>query len=288
VTIDDVIRSRPLLAGVAELVLARVTVVDRYSSYLESYSGRRGTSCNIEPPIESSLQTEGLIFRLVDGGLATLRQRPANPAAALHGAEHALGALCVSFVLCDRDDVESDVILRGDHASVVLFDRYPGGLGIASTAFDSADAMLDRAGGVVETCTCESGCPACVHINRCLRGNDEIDKQEAIDVLRVLRGLALAEPVHREGMPYVEPPRPARPPVPPPRPGRDKPRSPRREKAIADSAKFRVGDRVEHGAFGTGDVIEIRPSGRVVVDFGDGKRHRITPTWLRKTARGGA
>jgi hypothetical protein len=31
-----------------------------------------------------------------------------------------------------------------------------------------------------------------------------------------------------------------------------------------------------------GTVLEVRPSGRVVVDFGDGKGRRITPGWLRK------
>jgi DEAD/DEAH box helicase domain-containing protein len=46
--------------------------------------------------------------------------------------------------------------------TIVLYDRIPGGIGLAPRMFDARDELLRRARAIVERCACERGCPACV------------------------------------------------------------------------------------------------------------------------------
>jgi DEAD/DEAH box helicase domain-containing protein len=277
VAIGEVLRSRSLIDGFSEVVLARVDVTDRYSSFVETDGEPRGRVRLIKPPLESQLRTEGLVLRLAPSARERLqREQYVDIRPGLHAAEHVLSALCATLVLCDRDDVEGDVIDTTEQAAIVLFDRFPGGMGIASTAFDAADVILARAAETIDGCECSTGCPACIHMSRCLRGNEGVDKRSAQILLRLLRGLSAT------GRPVTQVPRPRRPSE-APKPRRErKPEAP----ATADAPQVEalvVGDLVEHAVYGAGRVLEVRPSGRVVVDFGDGKRRRIARTWLQKS-----
>lgn len=46
--------------------------------------------------------------------------------------------------------------------NLFLFDRYPGGVGLAATLYEKAGPLLEKALEVIETCPCASGCPSCV------------------------------------------------------------------------------------------------------------------------------
>lgn len=281
VTIHEETRKRTLAPGF-EVVLARVTVVDAYTGWLEtSGPGRRAFSRKLEPPLHSQLVTEGLVLRVGEEGRAAL-STPYAPtlAAALHGVEHLLGALASSAVLCDRDDLEGHSIATADSASLVLFDRVPGGMGFAAAAYEHIEELVRRAGEGVESCPCDDGCPECIHSGRCLRGNEELSKSGARVLLALARGQK-AELV------------PARPPVvrkrrPPPIAADRFEPTHRTIRTAADrpwEPSFKPGDRVEHVSFGEGVVLEVRPSGRVVVDFGRNGSRRITPGWLRPSSR---
>jgi DEAD/DEAH box helicase domain-containing protein len=276
VTLNEVRQKRKLAKGGAELFLAEVEVTDQYSSYLESRGAGKPISRPIEPPIVSQLKTEGLVIRLSRESAAIMRSIPTAPLeAALHGAEHLLSAFASSLVLCDRNDIEGDTLVEANSASIVLFDRYPGGLGFAASAFERADAILARASEAVDGCECETGCPACIHSGHCLRGNDEVSKLGARIVLRLVQGLdppsfTQRPPTRTRFLPKTGP-KPARPHA--------------RPAPIADVPSehgFSLGDAVEHASFGRGEVEETRPGGRVVVKFEDGRSRRIAPGWLRK------
>ena len=270
--------TRRALAG-AEVLFALVEVVDRYDRYLELAPRRTPRACRLEPPMAFELKTEALVLRPKAAQEALARFPPVSLEAALHATEHLLAAFGATFVLCDRDDLEGHSGLVDGEPAIVLFDRHPGGMGFAAAAFEHVEQIIERAGDAVDACPCESGCPACVHSGRCLRGNDEVSKAGAQLLLRLARGLPLDGVQAARVREQVPKPRP-------PKPRRDEfePKS-REEKLRSDAPwtpAFEVGEQVEHAVFGEGRVLDVRPSGRVVVDFGDGRSRKITPGWLRK------
>jgi DEAD/DEAH box helicase domain-containing protein len=109
----------------------------------------------------------------------------------LHAAEHAGIGMLPLFAICDRWDVggistewQADTGLP----TIVIYDGYPGGIGIAELGWESADRHLDATLGVIERCECESGCPSCVQSPKCGNWNDALDKDGAIRLLRTSLG----------------------------------------------------------------------------------------------------
>jgi DEAD/DEAH box helicase domain-containing protein len=274
-------RRRALKGGAAEALLAPVAVIDRHSSFLESDGpGRAGRARAITPPLENSLVSEGLILRLSPAAAELVRgDDPEALEAALHAAEHLLVAFGSSFALCDRDDLEGHALSGDEGAGIVLFDRHPGGMGFAAAAYEAIDEIVSRAAAAVLGCPCRDGCPACIHSGRCLRGNEAVSKAGARLLLRLVLGEQVAAgsspagvKVRRAGSKPVVPAEAYEPVSRQPKSNSDKPWKP----------SFEVGDTVEHVVYGRGTVLEVRPSGRVVVDFGEGRSRRITPGWLKK------
>jgi len=50
----------------------------------------------------------------------------------------------------------------GFDPTIFLYDRIAGGIGLAPRLFEARDVLLKRARGLVEGCSCDEGCPACV------------------------------------------------------------------------------------------------------------------------------
>ena len=46
--------------------------------------------------------------------------------------------------------------------TIYLYDKVPGGIGLAPRLFDEREALISRARVVIEACPCEGGCPACI------------------------------------------------------------------------------------------------------------------------------
>ncbi|HEX2676083.1 MAG TPA: Zn-binding domain-containing protein, partial [Polyangiales bacterium] len=52
----------------------------------------------------------------------------------------------------------------GFDPTIFLYDRMPGGVGLAPRLFDEREALLRRARRLIEGCRCEAGCPACIGV----------------------------------------------------------------------------------------------------------------------------
>jgi DEAD/DEAH box helicase domain-containing protein len=93
--------------------------------------------------------------RLLEGGRSQ----------ALRGVASLLRSVATVFLRCDRGDlrVHSEA-QAGDTGlpRIVLFDRVPGGVGLAEAAFTSLRSILPAMEEIVRTCACSKGCPACV------------------------------------------------------------------------------------------------------------------------------
>ena len=61
-----------------------------------------------------------------------------------------------------------------------------GGAGLCRQAFERAEDLLRYTFKAIDTCPCESGCPACVHSPKCGSGNRPIDKTAARYILKAM------------------------------------------------------------------------------------------------------
>lgn len=84
---------------------------------------------------------------------------------ALRGVAALVRSVATVFLRCDRADlrVHSEAQAAGSNLPrIVLFDRVPGGVGLAEATFASLRSILPAAEEIVRTCACARGCPACV------------------------------------------------------------------------------------------------------------------------------
>jgi DEAD/DEAH box helicase domain-containing protein len=93
--------------------------------------------------------------------------------------------------MCDRDDVGG--IAYSHHpqvgkGAIFIYDGYPGGVGLAERAFDVQERLLEAALKLISLCSCEAGCPSCIHSPKCGSGNKPLDKAGAQFVLEALLG----------------------------------------------------------------------------------------------------
>ncbi|MEI7592411.1 MAG: DEAD/DEAH box helicase [Actinomycetes bacterium] len=107
----------------------------------------------------------------------------------MHAIEHAAIGLLPLFTICDRWDVgglSTPFHLQTSLPTIIIYDGYPGGAGIAELGFANAHRHLRATLDVIDTCACASGCPSCVQSPKCGNGNDPLDKHGATRLLRSL------------------------------------------------------------------------------------------------------
>ena len=107
----------------------------------------------------------------------------------LHALEHALAGMIPLLVACDRSDIGSLTTLNHPdtaHSTVFLFDTYPGGVGISEALVGRMPELMTAALQIIEECSCDDGCPSCVHSPFCGSGNQPLDKAGAALLLHLL------------------------------------------------------------------------------------------------------
>jgi len=105
----------------------------------------------------------------------------------LHAIEHAAIGILPLFTICDRWDVGGvSTVLQIDtgRPTILIYDGYPGGAGIAELGYDVADRHWATTLEVIEACSCTHGCPSCVQSPKCGNWNEPLDKLGAIALLR--------------------------------------------------------------------------------------------------------
>jgi DEAD/DEAH box helicase domain-containing protein len=120
---------------------------------------------------------------------------PAAVPGTLHAAEHAAIGMLPLFTICDRWDVggvSTAWLPETAEPTIVIYDGYPGGAGIAELGFDAAATHLRATLDAIEACPCRAGCPSCVQSPKCGNLNDPLDKDGAAALLRAVLGLRRA------------------------------------------------------------------------------------------------
>jgi DEAD/DEAH box helicase domain-containing protein len=97
------------------------------------------------------------------------RWSPALLIAALRGAGAALETVASIALMCEPRDIartlgaeDGPLDREGYHPTLFLYDALPGGVGLARRIFERAEELFARAGRLIMTCPCKSGCPACI------------------------------------------------------------------------------------------------------------------------------
>lgn len=179
--------------GPVGLGLVPVTVTRQIVGYLRRLpTGEVLDFIDLDVP-PATLPTTAVVYTvtaeaLADGGIA----EPAIPGA-LHAAEHAAIGLLPLVASCDRGDIGGlstavGPVALGGEPSVFVYDGHPGGAGFAERGFRAATTWLAATAATIESCECPHGCPSCVQSPKCGNGNDPLDKDGAVRVLRLVLG----------------------------------------------------------------------------------------------------
>ncbi|MEE8408920.1 MAG: DEAD/DEAH box helicase [Myxococcota bacterium] len=106
----------------------------------------------------------------------------------LRGFAHALHTVAAVGLMIDARDLGETLGDGGDGKSaprkipgaggqfdptIFLYDRFPGGVGLAARLFEERDTLVRRARRLIEGCDCDDGCPACIGPGVGLVGDDE-------------------------------------------------------------------------------------------------------------------
>jgi len=113
-----------------------------------------------------------------------------------------LAVVALPFVsMCDSRDLGGVVDSKNlGRPTMIIYDRYPGGLGYSEKGFQNIDQLLEICHEMVASCPCEEGCPSCVGLPNLrpaihsdpdlTRGHPMPNKRATLRVLELLRETA--------------------------------------------------------------------------------------------------
>lgn len=140
------------------------------------------------PPL--IMETEGIVIEIPSAIQKHCEDRQIHFMGGIHAMEHAAIGILPLMVMTDRNDLGGISIPfhpQVGAGAVFVYDGFPDGVGLARRAFDLGQSLLTSTLKVIETCPCETGCPACVHSPKCGSGNRPIDKAAAREILHCLK-----------------------------------------------------------------------------------------------------
>lgn len=84
----------------------------------------------------------------------------------LSGVAYLVANLAPLRLLCDHRDIgafsESESDIAGGHSVIVIYDQFPGGIGLSVKLYEYIEDVLYESMEMIEQCECEDGCPSCV------------------------------------------------------------------------------------------------------------------------------
>ncbi|THU68520.1 hypothetical protein C4D60_Mb08t04750 [Musa balbisiana] len=108
----------------------------------------------------------------------------------LHAASHALLNVVPLYIMCNATDLATECVnpheTRAFAERILLYDRHPGGIGIAAQVQLLFRELLTAALELISTCGCTStsGCPNCIQVFSCGEYNEVIHKDAAVLILK--------------------------------------------------------------------------------------------------------
>lgn len=182
--------------GPVTVGLVPVSVTNTVTGYLRRrLSGEVIDFVELDMPART-LETMAVMCTITPEALQNSGIDPQRVPGSLHAAEHAAIGLLPLVASCDRGDiggVSTAIGPVGGLPTIFVYDGHPGGAGFAARGFRTITTWWDATASAIEACDCPMGCPSCVQSPKCGNGNDPLDKDGAVRVLRLVMD-ALADP----------------------------------------------------------------------------------------------
>ncbi len=173
-----------------QVSFGRVRVTEKVTGYQKrnNHTQKLIATTALDLP-EQIIETEGLWVDIPPDVVEILEQEKFHFMGAIHALEHAMIALFPLLVLCDRNDIggiSCPLHEQTEKASIFIYDGYAGGVGLTKEAFEKIDDLLLQSQQTILSCSCDTGCPSCVHSPKCGSGNRPIDKRACLFLLETL------------------------------------------------------------------------------------------------------
>jgi DEAD/DEAH box helicase domain-containing protein len=134
---------------------------------------------------EEEMQTRALVLLFghdTKGGRTLAEMDEASAGLVLSGAGSLIKLTAPVYLLCDPRDLGLAERVRDPHfgvSALYIYDKYPGGTGLAESLAKKAAELFKNAYLAVERCPCGKGCPSCV--------GPEGNKKGTAELLRILQ-----------------------------------------------------------------------------------------------------
>ena len=115
------------------------------------------------PPNE--MQTECCWITFRDGLREELVENKMELSGGLRALSNLISNVIPLYVMCDPRDFIVYPVIRAPHAgrsAIYIYDKYPGGIGIARRCFSLDKKLFSAALDIVTECRCANGCPSCI------------------------------------------------------------------------------------------------------------------------------
>jgi len=129
---------------------------------------------------EEEMQTRALVLLFGEessGGRALAGMDEATAGMVLGGAGQLIKLIAPVYLLCDPRDLGVAERVRDPHfgvSALYIYDKYPGGTGLAESLAKKAGELFKHAYRAVERCPCKEGCPSCVGPGGYKKGTAEL------------------------------------------------------------------------------------------------------------------
>ncbi|WP_339196686.1 DEAD/DEAH box helicase [Aeribacillus sp. FSL k6-2211] len=133
---------------------------------------------------EEELHTTGAWISFKNDVFSVLSEEQMEKA--LVGISHALKYVSALAAMCDPNDLDVVFQVKSIHngkPTIYLYDRYPGGVGLAKKVFDEFESLLERTEEMVTNCKCDDGCPSCIGLD----GESSGRKEAALRLLQYIK-----------------------------------------------------------------------------------------------------
>ncbi|REJ20437.1 MAG: ATP-dependent helicase [Bacillaceae bacterium] len=133
---------------------------------------------------EEELHTTGAWISFQNDVFSVLSEQQMEKA--LVGISHALKYVSALAAMCDPNDLDVVFQVKSIHngkPTIYLYDRYPGGVGLAKKVFDEFESLLERTEEMVTNCKCDDGCPSCIGLD----GESSGRKEAALRLLQYIK-----------------------------------------------------------------------------------------------------
>ena len=174
--------------GALTVSFGAVEVVEQYVGYKTlRYDQVIGAESLEMPPLRFT--TMALWFAVPEAALARVVAKQLDITGGIHGAEHALIAVMPLHVMCDRRDIGGvSAMCHPDtgQPTIFIYDGFEGGIGLTEKAVELIVDIVAMTRELVEGCSCDVGCPACIYSPKCGNDNKPLDKEATIVLLEEL------------------------------------------------------------------------------------------------------